>query len=91
MFCCALGTVILAALALWRKRLRGLLTAQVTAQVTARVTARATARAALACLLVIGLALAGLLLVTEHFGHALALADGKMQDTPLCGATNAKE
>lgn len=83
MFCCALGTVILAALALWRKRLRGLFTAQVTAGVTART--------ALACLFVIGLALAGLLLVTEHFGHAHALADGKIEDAPLCSATNAKE
>jgi hypothetical protein len=83
MFCCALGTVILAALApaltLWRKRLRGLFTGW------------GRARTALACLFVIGLALAGLLLVTEHFGHALALADGGIEDAPWCSATNAKE
>jgi len=79
MLCCALGTVILAALALWRKRLRGLFTGRV------------SARTVVASLLVIGLALAGALLMAEHFGHAIAAGDPAINGGPLCGGNETKE
>ena len=80
MFCCALGTVILTALALWRKRLRGMFTGW------------ATARTVVASLLVIGLALAGSLLAAEHFGHAIAAAgESQIDGGPLCSGNETKE
>ena len=83
MLCCALGTVILAALALWRKRLRGLF--------TGLSMGRVSARTVVASLLVIGLALAGSLLVAEHFGHAIAAGDPATNGGPLCGGNETKE
>lgn len=85
MLCCALGTVILASLALWRKRLRGLFTGRV------------TARMVTAALCVIGLALAGLFMAGEHFGHAIASVKNsassapEIDQGPLCSTFNAKD